>query len=162
MDNDDPEKRIAELERQLAEARAATNVPGRGLTPEQVRSVAFSKPPIGMRGYNEDEVDAFLDFVEAALRDPVGRGLTSETVRNVAFSKPPIGKRGYNEDEVDRFLDLVEEHVKSTQDGGPSPSQPWVPPPPGDRSPTRHGGGSETGFRRVANAVIDFFRWFWE
>ncbi|MGH3920348.1 MAG: DivIVA-like cell division protein Wag31, partial [Pseudonocardiaceae bacterium] len=30
-------------------------------------NVAFSKPPIGKRGYNEDEVDAFLDLVEAEL-----------------------------------------------------------------------------------------------
>jgi DivIVA domain-containing protein len=29
--------------------------------------VAFSKPPIGKRGYHEDEVDAFLDVVEAEL-----------------------------------------------------------------------------------------------
>ena len=31
------------------------------LTPADVHNVAFSKPPIGKRGYNEDEVDAFLD-----------------------------------------------------------------------------------------------------
>lgn len=34
------------------------------LTPADVHNVAFSKPPIGKRGYNEDEVDAFLDLVE--------------------------------------------------------------------------------------------------
>ncbi len=38
-----------------------------GLTPADVHNVAFSKPPIGKRGYNEDEVDAFLDLVEAEL-----------------------------------------------------------------------------------------------
>lgn len=37
------------------------------LTPADVHNVAFSKPPIGKRGYNEDEVDAFLDLVEQAL-----------------------------------------------------------------------------------------------
>jgi DivIVA domain-containing protein len=37
------------------------------LTPHDVRNVAFSKPPIGKRGYNEDEVDAFLDLVGAEL-----------------------------------------------------------------------------------------------
>ena len=37
------------------------------LTPADVRNVAFSKLPIGKRGYNEDEVDAFLDLVEAEL-----------------------------------------------------------------------------------------------
>ena len=37
------------------------------LTPADVHNVAFSKPPIGKRGYNEDEVDAFLDLVENCL-----------------------------------------------------------------------------------------------
>ncbi|HEV7828753.1 MAG TPA: DivIVA domain-containing protein, partial [Pseudonocardiaceae bacterium] len=37
------------------------------LTPADVHNVAFSKPPIGKRGYHEDEVDAFLDLMEAEL-----------------------------------------------------------------------------------------------
>ncbi len=37
------------------------------LTPADVANVAFSKPPIGKRGYHEDEVDAFLDLVETEL-----------------------------------------------------------------------------------------------
>lgn len=37
------------------------------LTPAEVHNVAFSKPPIGKRGYNEDEVDQFLDLVEDTL-----------------------------------------------------------------------------------------------
>ena len=37
------------------------------LTPADVHNVAFKKPPIGKRGYDEDEVDAFLDVVEAEL-----------------------------------------------------------------------------------------------
>jgi DivIVA domain-containing protein len=32
-----------------------------------VHNVVFKKPPIGKRGYDEDEVDAFLDVVEAEL-----------------------------------------------------------------------------------------------
>jgi DivIVA domain-containing protein len=87
------------------------------LTPEDVRNVTFSKPPIGKRGYDEDEVDAFLDLVEAALREPTERTLTPEQVRDVTFSKPPIGKRGYDEDEVDAFLDRVEEDVRRRATG---------------------------------------------
>ena len=113
MDHDDPEKRIADLERQLAQSRVAHPGASSRLTAEQVHNVAFSKPPWGKRGYNEDEVDAFLDRVEAALRDPMRRLLTPEQVRGVAFSKPPIGTRGYNEDEVDAFLDVVAEQLKS-------------------------------------------------
>lgn len=37
------------------------------LTPADVHNVAFSKPPIGKRGYNEDEVDQFLDLIELEL-----------------------------------------------------------------------------------------------
>jgi DivIVA domain-containing protein len=37
------------------------------LTPADVANVAFSKPPLGKRGYQEDEVDAFLDLVEAEM-----------------------------------------------------------------------------------------------
>ncbi|SDP14148.1 DivIVA domain-containing protein [Nakamurella panacisegetis] len=37
------------------------------LTPADVHNVAFKKPSIGKRGYDEDEVDAFLDLVEAEL-----------------------------------------------------------------------------------------------
>lgn len=37
------------------------------LSPGDVHDVAFSKSPIGKRGYNEEEVDAFLDLVEAEL-----------------------------------------------------------------------------------------------
>src|SRR5947209_13143416 len=37
------------------------------VTAADVRNVVFSKPPIGKRGYHEDEVDAFLDVVGAEL-----------------------------------------------------------------------------------------------
>jgi DivIVA domain-containing protein len=37
------------------------------LTPAEVHNVAFKKPPIGKRGYDEEEVDAFLDIVEVEL-----------------------------------------------------------------------------------------------
>jgi DivIVA domain-containing protein len=157
MDQDDPEQRIADLERQLAELRPGANTGGY-LTPEQVRDVAFSKPPIGRRGYNEDEVDAFLDYVEAALRDPAGHTLTPEQVRNTAFSKPPIGKVGYNEAEVDAFLDLIEQQAKS-RGGASAPTRRAGPPPPRPtgRLPARHGDAPRTGFRRFTDAVADVF-----
>ena len=136
--------------------------PNGGLTPELVHNVAFAKPPIGKRGYNEDEVDAFLNFVEAALRDPTRRGrLSPEQVRNMVFAKPPIGKRGYNEDEVDAFLDFVAQQLQSR------PSQQGaLPPPPTGRLAARHGtarhAGDETWSRRASNAVIQFFAWIFQ
>jgi DivIVA domain-containing protein len=38
-----------------------------GLTANELREMSFDKPPIGKRGYNEDEVDAFLEAAEATL-----------------------------------------------------------------------------------------------
>lgn len=37
------------------------------LTPTDVQNIAFRKPPLGRRGYDEEEVDSFLDRVEASL-----------------------------------------------------------------------------------------------
>ncbi|MEQ4304862.1 DivIVA domain-containing protein [Plantactinospora sp. B6F1] len=37
------------------------------LTPSDIRSVAFRKPPLGRRGYDEQEVDEFLDQVESTI-----------------------------------------------------------------------------------------------
>jgi DivIVA domain-containing protein len=54
------------------------------LTPADIHNVAFKKPPIGKRGYGEEEVDAFLDEAEQemirlleennALRNQLQRG----------------------------------------------------------------------------------------
>src|SRR3954467_14004129 len=54
------------------------------LPPADIHNTAFKKPPIGKRGYDEEEVDAFLDEVEqelirlleenGALRDRMERG----------------------------------------------------------------------------------------
>jgi len=99
---------------------------------------------VGKRGYNEDEVDAFLDWVEAALRDPAAGHLTAEQVRNVAFSKPPIGKRGYNEDEVDAFLSSVEQHFGRA--AGVVPSRPA-------REPAGHTVESSPGGPLAATAL---------
>lgn len=77
----------------------------RPLTPEDVRSVVFDKASIGKRGYDEDQVDTFLDLVEEAVS---GSGtLTADEVRAVVFADAPLIKRGYNEDQVDDFLDVI-------------------------------------------------------
>jgi DivIVA domain-containing protein len=132
-----------------------------GLTPELVHNVAFAKPPIGKRGYNEDQVDAFLNLVEAALRDPTRRILSPEQVREVVFAKPPIGRRGYNEDEVDAFLDFIAQHLQPGQSYRGA-----IQPPPTGRLSARHGAarhaGDETWFRRAFNAVAQFFAWLFQ
>ena len=96
--------------------------------------MAFSKPSAGKRGYDEDEVDAFLELVETTLRDPTGSTLTAENVHQVAFSRPPIGKRGYDKDEVDAFLNLIVGNLRSRRDGLPPPSQAGFATPPASRA----------------------------
>jgi DivIVA domain-containing protein len=108
VDQDDPEKRIAELERQLAELE------------RQLAEARAAGDPGANQGLT------------------TGSRLTPEQVRNVAFSKPPTGKRGYNEDEVDAFLDLVEEQMKSQQGVFPPPPQAGFPPPPAGPLPAGH------------------------
>jgi DivIVA domain-containing protein len=39
------------------------------ITPEDIHRIAFRKPPMGRRGYDEQEVDAFLDEVERTLTE---------------------------------------------------------------------------------------------
>jgi DivIVA domain-containing protein len=128
MEQEDPERRIAELERQLVERKHIAEPKRLGeplvISPDVVHNVAFSKTVRGERGYNEAEVDAVLERVEAALRDPTATGgVTPSDLDNVAFSKPPIGKRGYNEREVDAFLDRVKVEL-TRRVAGPGPEQP--------------------------------------
>jgi DivIVA domain-containing protein len=44
------------------------------LTAFEVRDILFGSPPTGKRGYNEDEVDACLDDVEATIAKLDRRG----------------------------------------------------------------------------------------
>jgi DivIVA domain-containing protein len=76
------------------------------LSSQDVRYATFGKPPLGHRGYNKDEVDAFLQLAASRL-DGYGN-LSVDDVHAVSFSKPPIGKRGYNEDEADEFFEALE------------------------------------------------------
>ena len=97
--------------------------PAGTLTEQAVRDVAFGKPGLRRRGYDEQSVDEFLDLVEADLRTRraacagagAGAGggavvvrLTPADVKAVAFGRPPFGRRGYDERDVDLFLDEVE------------------------------------------------------
>ncbi len=88
------------------------------LTADDVNNVAFSKAPMGHSGYDEDQVDAFLDRAGQALLQPdslASGSLTPAEVQAARFAKPPIGKRGYHQDEVDTFLDLVADELGRRQ-----------------------------------------------
>ncbi|UQE74788.1 DivIVA domain-containing protein [Gordonia sp. PP30] len=78
-------------------------------TADHIRTAAFSKPPMGRRGYGEDDVDEFLDALEAKFANPADPALgwlTPAAVRARTFARPPIGMRGYHEGEVDALLEL--------------------------------------------------------
>ncbi|MDU0291442.1 DivIVA domain-containing protein, partial [Saccharothrix longispora] len=93
----------------------------RPLTARDVRTAAFGKPPRGRRGYQESQVDRFLDRIENTL---LGQDdLTAREVREVRFSRPMFGRRGYDETEVDAFLARVEKQL------GDGPLTPDALPP---------------------------------
>jgi DivIVA domain-containing protein len=62
------------------------------LTPADVHNVAFKKPPIGKRGYDEEEVDAFLDEVERELARLIEENneLRAQSERGRVGGPPPV------------------------------------------------------------------------
>ncbi|MBF6169574.1 DivIVA domain-containing protein [Streptomyces gardneri] len=77
------------------------------LTADDVRRMRFTHAPVGRRGYDEEEVAAFLDLVTATLAHGGPGSLTIDDVQAVRFTEARLGTRGYQRDEVDAFLDLV-------------------------------------------------------
>ncbi|GAA3833840.1 hypothetical protein GCM10022226_64020 [Sphaerisporangium flaviroseum] len=68
----------------------------------RVERVLFRPGRLGA-GYNEDEVDVFLDRIVATLRGTTGHPLTAEQVRKATFSTV-VFKSGYAVAQVDAFL----------------------------------------------------------
>ena len=74
------------------------------LTPAEVHNVVFKKPPIGKRGYDEEEVDAFLDIIEVELarlieenkdlRDRLDKGRTGFFLLALSGTAEGQGSRG--------------------------------------------------------------------
>jgi len=60
------------------------------LTPADVHNVAFKKPPIGKRGYDEEEVDAFLDEVERELARLIEENNELRAQSSRAGGPPPV------------------------------------------------------------------------
>lgn len=117
--------------RQLSPQQPPPDIQAVTLTAKEVRDVVFASPPSGEPGYEPDEVDDFLDRVEASLR---GSGwLAPENSRGVRFTVLPAGTGGYDTLEVDAFLDLVTDQLSlmhSTVDTAVSPdadTRPQIP-----------------------------------
>ncbi len=68
------------------------------------------------RGYKVDEVDAFLDRVEATLAgQPVGAPVSAQEVHDVVFR---VRFNGYDEWQVDLHLDRVERQLAELEEQG--------------------------------------------
>ncbi|GAA4717668.1 cell division initiation protein [Phytohabitans rumicis] len=110
------------------------------LTPADVHNVAFKKPPIGKRGFDEEEVDAFLDEVERELarlieennelraqveRGGVGRGGASGDPRLAAeISNLGVQLENAQRDRVaadQAARSLMAELEQARAQGGPGP-----------------------------------------
>ncbi|MEU5691665.1 DivIVA domain-containing protein [Actinosynnema sp. NPDC020468] len=111
----------APLTMPIPPARPRSQPGTRPLTARDVRTAAFGKPPRGRRGYQESQVDKFLDRIENTL---LGQDdLTAQEIREIRFSRPMFGRRGYDENEVDAFLARVEKQL------GDGPLRPADLPP---------------------------------
>src|ERR1700744_3725804 len=66
------------------------------LTPADVHNVAFSRARIGKRGYNEQEVDLFIDLVEQELT----RYIEDDAARRDARGGSPEREAAFREREA--------------------------------------------------------------
>ncbi|NLU79620.1 DivIVA domain-containing protein [Micromonospora sp. HNM0581] len=83
------------------------------------------------RGYKVDEVDAFLDRVEATLAgQPVGASVAAQEVHDVVFR---VRFNGYDEWQVDLHLDRVERQLAELEERSGGASRGDVRPGPSDR-----------------------------
>ena len=75
------------------------------LTPADVHNVVFKKPPIGKRGYDEDDVDAFLDEVERELARLIeeNNDLKAQVERTRGGGPAPVAAAGPSDVEVRRL-----------------------------------------------------------
>lgn len=83
------------------------------------------------RGYKVDEVDAFLDRVEATLNGEPGPQVSASEVHDIVFR---VRFGGYDEWQVDLHLDRVERQLGELEERGGfvptrAPDRPGPPPP---------------------------------
>src|ERR1700751_3274732 len=92
------------------------------LTPADVHNVAFSRPRIGKRGYNEQEVDLFIDLVEQELT----RHITEDArlrKRNGTLQRREAELAQREATVADREAKLVEREAGLRRQGGKEESR---------------------------------------
>ncbi|NUT21652.1 MAG: DivIVA domain-containing protein [Hamadaea sp.] len=117
------------------------------LTPADVHNVAFKKPPIGKRGYDEEEVDAFLDEVERELarlieennelraqaerggggRPPAGPGADPRLAAELNELKMQLDRVQREKGEADRAARAMQAELDQVRGGGPVGAVPVGP-----------------------------------
>jgi DivIVA domain-containing protein len=82
------------------------------LTPADIHNMAFKKPPIGKRGYDEEEVDAFLDELEQELTRLLdeNRSLHDHAQRGGAGGTHPAAAAAMNAEFSDLAAQLERMH----------------------------------------------------
>ncbi|CAM3022767.1 DivIVA domain-containing protein [Skermania piniformis] len=107
------------------------------LTPADVHNVAFSKPPIGKRGYNEDEVDAFLDLVEQELARLIEENADLRQRVGELDAELAEAKKGNNA-QVTAMMQQPPKSEPELPKRMPEPKPPApAPPPPPPTQPTQ-------------------------
>jgi DivIVA domain-containing protein len=100
------------------------------LTPADVHNVAFKKPSIGKRGYDEDEVDAFLDLVEAELsrlieeNNELTQRLTAGQAGGFVAGAPIEAAPQHQPDAVQQYIEQVpadDQHDHEAPETQPEP-----------------------------------------
>ena len=82
-------------------------------------------------GYDQDEVDDFLDRVVETLKEREGAGrasqpLTAHDIGQVRFQATKW-REGYDQQEVDAFLDRVRAELEVVDAPAPPPAPAWQP-----------------------------------
>ncbi len=87
------------------------------LTPADVHNVVFKKPPIGKRGYDEDDVDAFLDEVERELARLIEESSEvkahgDQAGANGALASPDVRRLAAENTELKQQLDRLRQEKR--------------------------------------------------
>jgi DivIVA domain-containing protein len=117
------------------------------LTPADVHNVAFKKPPIGKRGYDEDEVDEFLDLVETELARLIEENNDLKTQVDEMQRRPqaagPVGQGGPDGRQADAEAERRSGRRSAPEQAPPPVQQPAAPPPVVQQPAAQAGGESD-------------------
>ncbi len=116
-------------------ARASAGTIGDVITADEVLEVRFRATKFDY-GYDQDDVDDFLDRVVATLRsldsgEPTDHAVGADDVRDVTF-QPTRFREGYDLQQVDEVLDRVQQTLRARGASASTRRTPPAPPAPAD------------------------------